>query len=191
MVQGTVKQVIERPWGNKTMYSLSLLDHEVLYGFGPVNPRAKPGDKVEFEAEKNAKGYWQGDKATLKVVAGTNEVSSGGSSVVVAKAAVGKDSYWDRKESRDVTNDEHRELGATRNTAIEWIKLLISQEAFKLPPATKREDFFNALLADYILRFRGLLLEPVAKPAKAGKAPVSAEAQLGVEETVSEDDTWN
>src|SRR5712675_1263942 len=102
MISGTVKQVIERPWGQKTMYSLALLDHDSLYGFGPVNPKAKAGDKVEFEAEKNAKGYWQGDKATLKVVAGTNEVSSRSPAGAVAKAvyapkpatAIGKDSYW-------------------------------------------------------------------------------------------------
>lgn len=186
MISGTVKQVIERPWGQKTMYSLSLLDHDSLYGFGPVNPKAKPGDKVEFEAEKNQKGYWQGDKATLKVVAGTNEVSSGSPAGAVAKASIGKDSYWDRKESRDVTNDEHRELGATRNTAIEWIKLLLAQEAFKLPPTSKREDFFNALLIDYITRFRGL--DPVvAAPAKATKK-VSVEAEVEIAEAMGDSD---
>ena len=170
MISGIVKSVIERPWGNKTMYSVAVIDQDGLFGFGSWNPRVVPGDKVEFQASKNPKGFWQADKDTLKVEAGKEEVVSNVTTRAIAAGSVkGKDTYWADKEARDVGNDGKRETGASRNTAIEWIKFLVTQGAFpKLPPSSKLEDFYNNLLADYMNKFMGIT-GPKTGPAKAAK----------------------
>ena len=173
--KGIVKKIISKPWGDKTMYSLALTDTEGLFGFGNHNPKTKAGDLVEFDAEKNQKGYWQAKGATLHVVQAGLEVVSNGSSVAsVARSSGGREEYWEAKEKRDIKQNELREIGATRNTAIEWLKLLIEKEAIKLPAkVADREQLLNDLLNDYINKFRGLAKEAPLKDA--GKAVEAAE----------------
>lgn len=181
MVTGIVSKVFTRPFGNKTMYSLGLVNDKI-YGFGGHNPNAQTGDTVEFEAAQNAKGYWTADKDTLKVTKGTAKTVSGASTG--ATAAAGGTGYWDRKETRDLANDRARELGASRNTAIEWVKFLANVEALKLPATqSKKEDALNSYLDDYTAKFMG---------SKNEKEPAAAvKAVEAVVEDQEADGTWN
>lgn len=179
---GIVKRIITRPWGNKTFYSVALTNSENLFGFGPHNPKVNEGDDIEFEANTNAKGYWEAKSGSLVVRArGSEQTAQGASAAVVAKGVMTKDDYWGRKEARDVKQDELREIGATRNTAIEWIKFLFEKEALKMPakPA-ERESFLNDVLADYINKFRG-------KETASAPAPVKGESANGEE---ADDPEW-
>jgi hypothetical protein len=168
MISGQVTQVYQKQWQDKTFYSLQLNDGE-NYGFGPFKPSAGIGDKVEFEAEKNPKGFWAAKKDTLKVTKGTEQ------EVTAASAkAVSKDKYWTDKETRDIHNDQLRSLGACRNTAIEWIKVLLQNEAAKLPAAAaKKEEALNHLLDSYV----DLFMNGVKKEVKEKVAPSATEAE--------------
>jgi hypothetical protein len=185
-VEGVVKRVFTKNWQDKTFYSLALTNQEGLFGFGPTNPNAHPGDKVTFVSKTNAKGYLEAEKGTLKVTKGVEEVRSNDSVGAVGASAVpssyvSKDTYWANKEARDVINDSKRELGASRNTAIAFIDLLVKHEAIKLPAGAKREGFLVALLEDYTATFMGIekdrtaVVEKAAKPAKKAEETEAAE----------------
>ena len=186
--KGIVKKIVSTPFGNKMLYSIALVDTDGLFGFGNHNPKVKGGDTVEFEAAKNPKGFWQAEASSLHLLQEGSEVVSNGSSARPVAAAKGKEDYWEAKFKRDVRQDELREIGATRNTAIEWVKLLIEKEAVKLPTkVADREQLLNDLLNDYIGKFRGLAKEVPQKDA--GKAVQAAPAQEAV--TEEGDSDWN
>jgi hypothetical protein len=157
------------------MYTLVLTNDGNFYGLGTFKPRANPGDFVEFQAEKNDKGYWQADKNTLKVVASPSPAVAGVPATGVAAQASSSPrpskspeerGFWEKKEIREVRNDDLRSLGAARNTAIEWVKFLVEKEA--IPVVTKvagREEALNAVLDDYTKKFMRGIVEGPAGPA--------------------------
>lgn len=153
MIQGMVQRITSRQAGGKTWYSTQV--EGAWYGLGLASPKFKEGDQIEFENKVNAKGFNDAIGATIKVLSQpTNVVTQGKPAAAVGSN--GQSGYWDRKEQRDLKQDELRELGATRNTAIDFINLLLTKEALKLPTKiADREDFLKALLNDYVDYFRG------------------------------------
>ena len=186
MVSGIVASVATKNWQDKTFYSLKLNDGE-YYGFGEFRPPAAPGDKAEFYAKKDQKGFWKADKASLKISKGTEEERSNASARSVTGQSMNKDDYWARKEHRDLENDRMRNIGAARNTAIEWISTLLKAEAIKLPAAqAKKEEALNHLLNSYVELFtQG---EDVAKAATKTAKPTVEEDPTGAAEEA--DDDW-
>lgn len=177
MINGIVQQIKTRPYGNKLLYSIKA--NNAWYGFGDKSPRFKEGDEVEFEFKTNPKGFNDVISATIKVV----QASAGeqvNTNVPAAKVSNTKDDYWTRKEARDAKQDELREIGATRNTAIEFIRLLMDKECIKLPTKfAEREDFVKALLKDYVDMFRGVkdtsVIEDTASVDEVQTAPVETD----------------
>jgi hypothetical protein len=175
MVQGLVTNIYEKAWNGKTLFTLQLNDGE-KYGFGDKNPGAGVGDQVQFEAEKNPKGYWQAKKGPVKVTKAPPEtVSQGSTAASVGGKSAGSNEFWAKKELREVQNDHLRSLGAARNTAIEWIKFLVSTGAVKLPTKiAQQEEALNLLLNNYVELF---MSEEIKRtPKDSGKAVQEAEA---------------
>jgi hypothetical protein len=200
MITGVVEKVLTKPWNNKVFYSLALVN-EGIYNFGTKKPAANVGDKVAFEAQKNNRGYWDADFNTLKVTPAEPESVSNGLSVAVVKSNgaghVTKDTYWLDKAQRDIKNDELRALGAARNTAIEWVKFLVGQEALPVPKTVAaREDAFRKILDDYTRIFmsgiEGLSEEvTVTEPAKKPGRPKKQEtAEVAPATPPQEDLPW-
>lgn len=190
MHSGVVKGVFEKDWNGKKFYTLNMTNLDKGVGFGTHNPRVNPGDQVEFEMGYNDKGYPTAKGGSLRVVQKGAEIAAQGpSAAAVGASAMGKDDYWKRKEDRDTRQDELREIGATRNTAIEWVKFLIEREALKVPTkAADKEAFFNELLQNYIDTFRGKTTTPILKAKAAPTIQVTPE-----EPPVAGDDdgNWN
>lgn len=178
---GFISEVVQRPWKNKVFYSLRLVNDSNLYGFGPTNPMARNGDEAMFEWSMNDKGYPTADATTLKIKKGTTHTVTG--ATVRASSAMGKDDYWSRKETRDVENDKLRAVGASRNTAIAWVELLLKAEALKLPAkASDREAALNALLDETTARFMGV---------EAEKAATDGGSDIPVTPAPDGDGEWN
>jgi len=201
MVEGSVQAIKERPYNGKVLYSVKLSDG-VYYGFGSDKPEFSEGAKVKFGAVKNASGYWNALTDSVEVVSQpTGEVTSAPSAQAPAfrkfngaKGGAVKDEYWTNKEVRDVHNDRLRERGASRNTAIAWINLLVSNGAI-VPPAkaASKEDFFNALLDDYTARFQTDAIAatpPAATEPAVVKAP-KKKKEVEVVEQEEDGDDWN
>lgn len=194
MVSGVIAKIADKPWNNKVMYSIVLANDNTYYGFGTYKPNAQVGDFVEFQADKNEKGYWQGNKDTFKKVAQAAEQAiQNVPAKLIRTIAPGKDDYWLNKEKRDLENDHLRSLGAARNTAIEWVKFLIAQEALPVPKTiAKREDSLNAVLDDYTRLFMSGTIPEKVVEEDAPKAPKEAKVKVS-EAPVSEptDESWS
>lgn len=146
-IRGTIRKTNSRQWNGKTFHSINVDD--VWYSVGLKKPPAD-GTLVEFEAEQNAKGYWDVTRAGLRVVqadAPTQNVAS----VAVAASGKGmsKDDYWTRKEERDIEKDKRIERQSCRNSALALIEILVKTESLKLPAAAKRVQFLEELVDHY------------------------------------------
>lgn len=172
MVSGVVEQVLSRPLASgQTLYSLKVGGK--FYGFGRDMPPAQQGNTVQFDAAMNQKGYMQGDIKSFKVVNETVATAPqvGATWQKRGSAQAEKDEYWTKKAERDVLNDKLRNIGAGRNTSIEFVKLLLQADAVKLP--AKQSDKAQALfelVEEYRLQFEGTTETPT--PAvEATEAP--------------------
>lgn len=156
LYKGYIREILTKPWNDKTFYTIKLSTGDNV-GFGSWPPKnLKEGDYIQVEAEKNKNGFLQADKKTYKVLDAPTETVSSGTSAVAVKSTAAQSSaeYWAAKEARDIKNDYAREVGASRNTAIEWIKFLVTQNALPMP--TKKSDAeedLNNLLNDYTKKF--------------------------------------
>lgn len=179
MYSGVVGRVSEKPWNGKTFYSFTLNGQDGWYNTGMKKPPTT-GTSVSFTANPNAKGYLEVDYHSIKKLEDGAAGPAQGVATVSRSSGngIGKDDYWSRKEERDLKNDAARELGATRNTAIEVIKLMIDKEVIKLPAQAKREGFFWELLETYTDKLMG----------KGTDDLVTEEEQEDVKDTVSTDD---
>ena len=151
MIKGTVQKIHK----NGKAYSIKV--DEAWFGFGYEKPQFEEGRMVKFETtERN--GYKNVDHSTFKLgkqqeVAEETEPTPAKNKWPVKNTSVGhgasKDEYWANKEKRDLQNDKDRSVGASRNTSIEFIKLLIGNGGIKLP--TKANDIEKTLvtLIDY------------------------------------------
>lgn len=161
MAKGVVYKIFERAAGRGKAYSIKLDGDQNYYGTGFKAPGCKAGDYVEFEADKNAKGYWEAKLDSIRVL--------DSQPVEAAKAVgkvIGKDDYWTRKESRDLENDNRRNVGASLNTAIEFVELLLKAEAVKLPAKIPdREEAIRNLVVYYSTKFRTLETGTTEEPA--------------------------
>lgn len=179
VIRGTIQQVPkprEFVKGNQTTLYYSIKVNDVYYSVGSKKPPAE-GTLVEFEAEKNARGYWDVTKAGVRIIPAGNPTSNVGNAAVAASGGsktgnLNKEGYWDRKDERDVEWQRHQkevvqpriEIQAARNAAIEFVKLLITPVgvdkdgapavALKLPAAVaKREQVLFEAVQKYTQEF--------------------------------------
>lgn len=176
MAEGVVYKVFERPGKFGTMYSIKLNDDANYYGTGKARPPVKEGQKIQFSAAQNARGYWDADVNSIKVVEAT--VSAAPS----ARSVAGKDDYWNRKEERDLVENARRHEGASRNTAIEFVKFLVEQEA--LPVPAKKAEKADALL-EYVEHYKAIFMGEVGKEESNASATEAAPVET------AEGGDWN
>jgi len=175
---GVVQRHFDKNWGNKTFYSFTLSGQDGFFNTGIKKPPAT-GATVEFEAEPNDKGYLEVNTKTIQY-----KTDGEPQSASVAKAApktTSEKGYWERKEAREARNDALRELGASRNTAIAVIELMLKAEAIKLP--AKQADK-EAVLWEVLDKYTQKLM--------GSSAPVDADAEIPFEapKTSTEEEDW-
>jgi hypothetical protein len=144
-IKGVVYKVFTRPAGRGTAYSIKLDGDAVYYGTGFKAPPVTAGQYISFEASKNARGHWDAEMDTIKILPNEVQVQTTGSGMSITK-----DDYWKRKEDRDLLNDKLRNVGARTNTAIAFVELLIKADAVKLPAKqSDREEVIAGLVKHY------------------------------------------
>lgn len=184
MVSGVIARLGEKPWKDKTFWSFALRGQEGWYNTGMKKPPAV-GTSISFNEKKNAKGYFEVDGSIEILADGAVEQTPRVSEVAAKSSGAGgqtQSGYWDAKAARDIRNDDLRELGASRNTAINFIELAIKNEAVKLPAAAaKKESFLWDLLDKYTSKLMGKTVVDEAEEAKVAE-PTSNDPQS---------DTWN
>lgn len=177
---GKVTEIFTRPGKFGTGYTLNLSDgSRVGLGFLKFPPKVKEGQWVRIEASENEKGYLQGNVKDLVIEEAPKESVSSGSTVSQAVAGT-KEGYWAGKEARDVKNDVARNTGAARNTAIEWIKFLVSVGALPMPKKTADiESGMQEVLDKYTEQFRhGAVEAPPAVVENDNKKEEKVEGEV-------------
>lgn len=124
-----VKGVVQKLWNKNKAWSIIIDD--VFYGNGFEKPKCSEGDMVKFSYTENGK-FKNIEKGSFEVLKEESRPTS-----AVKAVNVSKDDYWSRKEARDLENDKLRTLGASRNTAIAFVDLLLKAGAAPLPKADK------------------------------------------------------
>lgn len=151
---GVVQRLNARAWGDKIFHSFTLAGVDGWFSTGIAKP-PQEGSSISFEAKEDAKGYLQ--VITKSIQYRQDGTPSPAKLRVAASSQVGNGSpkplqqtgYWEDRAKRDLVNDAARELGASRNTALNFIDIALKHEVFKLPAQNKREEFLWELLNHY------------------------------------------
>ena len=204
-VRGTIQFVPDaRTYKNSKYYSIKVND--IYYSVGSKQP-PEAGTLVEFDAEKNEKGYWNVTKAGLTVVKAGEPTQAVAQQAVKAAATspMSKDDYWRRKEERDLAKeaafdakDKRIELQSCRNSAIQLVQILLTPvqtaegvvNLVKLPAQAKRVEFVEKLVQQYTDQF---VSDNNKKNEEASpNVEVSAEASSNSERPVPavDDSNW-
>jgi hypothetical protein len=164
-MKGAVQEVTTKAWNGKTFYSFK--SGGEWYSTGTKKPPAE-GQYIEFEFVTNAKGYK--DVKNFTLLQGSS-IPQGVEKATEGARAVTKDDYWSAKEARDIEYQRFQrdviqpkiETQAARNAAIEWVKFLTSatfagkegmEAAITMPAKAKRKEFLDALLEEYMTKFK-------------------------------------
>lgn len=164
-MQGVISKVHSRPTAWGPMFSFQINGSQDYFGTGKTPP-PDVGTMIVFDVSTNNKGYKSAENVqTIKAGAPATGVSVAG----MAIPEMSKDDYWRNKEKRDIEDKAERikrddakqaviELQSCRNSAIEFVKLLITpvgngEVGLKLPAQAKREEFLFELVNKYTSDF--------------------------------------
>lgn len=150
--QGVISRVFDKPYQNKTLYSFQLQGDSQYYRLGEKKPPfVQNGASIQFDVDM------KGNNATAKNVAPWMEQvipAAIQNPIPYAPPAAAKDTYWNNKEKADVERQKKIEIQAARNAAIEFISILLSQDAVKLPAKqADKEAALADMLNHYIEKF--------------------------------------
>lgn len=150
--QGVISKVFSKPFQNKTLYSFQLQGDQQYYRLGEKKPPfVQDGASIQFDID------WKGNNASAKNVAPWMEQvvpAALQTPIPYAPPAAAKDNYWNNKEKADVARQKKIEIQAARNAAIEFISILLAQEAVKLPAKqADKEAALADMLNHYIEKF--------------------------------------
>jgi len=146
-IQGVVKKIYKKG------RTYSLLVNEEWYGNGFSVPECEEGNLVEFEFKRN--GRWLNiDRGSIKVLetGPSFEEKKGSSSNKEYITKLSRDDYWSRKEERDLITQKAIQWQASRNAAIELVRVLVDPNVggLVLPKiVAKKADAVLAAVAHY------------------------------------------
>lgn len=175
--KGVVSSVSPFEFNGNTLWSFQLNNDRSYYRCGKVKPKIEVGQYIIFEGTPgNKQGSVNADTKSIQVK--SVEEESSGIDLYKAKAsgaAKSKDDFWERKETRDIATQKRIEIQSCRNSAIEFVKILFSQEAVKVPAKqAEKVPFIEELLAHYQEQFlkensgeKTELVEATADPTDA------------------------
>ena len=181
-VRGVVSATSEKPFGDKVLHSFQLQGDRNYYGTGERRAPVEVGKAYEFEVKTSPSGRLSVDLSTLRpwdagetqqAVPAQNYRSFGKTPFKGGKSEEEK-AFWANREAREVKNDRLRELGATRNTALTLIGLMLQNGAVKLPA---KESAREQTIYDMLNHYTDLLMKgPVAEAPTEEPKPTDPES---------------
>ena len=195
-VRGVVQRTFQRDFDGKILYSFTLKGQDGFFGTGTKKAPVEVGKSYEFEVDVDGRGRKTVNLATIKPWESGEAIQSPNVSSFAARSRYaggaskdqGKDDYWRNKEARDLVNDRHRELGATRNTAIALVSLMLTNGAIKLPAKeSSKEEVIYKLFEHYT---EELLKTKEAPEAGRPDSESVSEASTDAMQDASDADSW-
>lgn len=154
--KGVVKEVSSFEFKPGThLWSFSLNGDRNYYRCGDRKPAIESGQFVLFDANAgNKQGSFNVTKGTIQVKAAEAEATGVVAAVKSTGGSLGKDDYWGNREARDIQTQKRIEKQSCRNSALEFIKILLSQEnAVKFGAKADKTDILEKMLAKYTEEF--------------------------------------
>lgn len=154
--QGIVSKVSSFDYMGKQLWSFQLNGTREFYRTGNIKPKIESGQFVTFTAEPGKNNSINVDTKTIQAKDASSEQSGTGVSNALNKGSTTatKDSYWADREARDVLVQKRIERQSCRNSALEFIQILLAHEgAVKIPAKTDKVTFFEEMLAHYTEKF--------------------------------------
>jgi len=152
--QGVVSNVSSFPFQDKKLWSFQLRgDKGIYYRTGEDAPRFEVGDFVNFEGKPGKqpnsvtvdfKSIQTKKGEAVREASGLNGLAGNAGSGVVNSRP--DNAYWEAKDARI-------ERQACRNSALELIKILLSQDAVKFGAKADKVDIIEKLLDHYTDQF--------------------------------------
>lgn len=180
---GTISNISSFDYQGKKLWSFQLNNERgVYYRCGATAPRAEQGNWVAFEGTPGKNGSVNVD--TKSLVAKQVEKEASGVQIPAYQAkptGVSKDDYWANREARDLQTQARIERQSTRNSAIDFIKILLEQGAIAFGEKVKgpqRVETLEKLLAHYqedFIKDNSGEKEVVKEKSKAAKEEPSDE----------------
>jgi len=182
MVTGRINKISYKDWNDPksgdtiTLYSIKLNGDDKYYRTGSKNPAnfgAKQGAMVSFEI--NEKG-----NVNVNTIKTVKEDAAGREAASAAAGASTKDSYWSKKEARDVEKDANYQktdiprmtFCGAQDSAIALVKIALEQGAIDL--GTKKAGKLDALTAVVQTVAEELFRQRMNAPALVNQAPTAA-----------------
>ena len=170
MISGIVSKVNARDMqgarGPYKLYSFALQGQQGWHSLGFELHGISEGQSISFETRQNARGYAEVDPDSIKILEG--QVVAARDAAVVAKAPYTpkkvwgggksggkKDEYWDNREARDIETQKRIELQSCRNSALQFIDILVKTDAMKFGKASQAEKagILEDMLSHYTKAF--------------------------------------
>jgi hypothetical protein len=154
--QGTVSNIssfdYQDPRSGKTskLWSFQLNgDKGIFFRTGSDTPKFEKGDFVNFNGEAGKGNSVKVDVKSIQAKKGDAETASNGvGNLQSTGRGVSKDDYWTQREVRDVATQRRIERQSCRNSALEFMKILLDKGEVKLPAKNKVEAL-EAMLTHY------------------------------------------
>lgn len=171
MYSGVVEKTTYNEWKGKKLYAIRLTGDSEFYNTGEVVPPVQPGQYIEFEAKIGNKDRKMVEIKSIVVKQGA---PANQAPVLPVSSAASKDQYWEGRAARDVIQDRLKAIGASRNTSIELVKLMIAHEAIPVPKLLKDREAFLLGVVD---KYTTMLVEGDATKKEEKTAEVEQEPE--------------
>ncbi len=153
MFKGVVTNASSNDFNGKKLWSFQIQGVRAYFRTGEINPNLVKGDYVEFEAEgPDQRGNYRADVNSFSKKAGNSQVE--------AKGPSGFRKAFNSQPSRDFPTKAERaetqsriEIQSCRNSALELIKVLLSQDAIKFGAKADKVAIIEELLEHYTAEF--------------------------------------
>lgn len=176
---GVVKEILTKSWKDKTFYTIKLNGDDAYYNTGSKRPSVSQGDFINFEYTVNGKGYLDVDTKSISQSrdSGVQIGNVKQTAQLSRSVSMNKDDYWKNREERDVETQKRIERQSCRNSAIEFISVLMTAGAIKIPEKqASKETALAEILKMYTDKF---IEENKGKPEVVEQAFEPASADVG------------
>lgn len=177
---GVVSNVTSFDYNGKKLWSFQLSNVRTYFRLGDSAPKMEKGQFVSFTGSADAKGNVKVDIHSINSKPADAKTEIAGikgfrTAVQTASTEMTSNGYWEMKTMRDIETQKRIEIQSCRNSALQFIQILSSNEALKLP-TKNRLEFLEALLEHYIVEFQGRNTGATAPAVEAAPEDATEEA---------------
>ena len=175
----TVDNIIER---NKRY---SFVDTEgQWYGLGFSKPNFEKWDEIQFDYTVNGK-YKNVTDGTVEVTNKASPYKGASDKKPTSTDVMSRDDYWARKEMQDVKTQREIRLQASRNAAIEFVRLALENDVL---PLSRSKSDKEEILTEYVRNYMHMFYAETFAIRDKSEEALAADEVLDFDDEDSLDD---